>query len=82
MNRSRHNPLKGFIRGIGRVATTLFREMAPKVLFFFVAFMILFVLVKLFVAQCSVTYGAFIKAAVGALILGKVVPLLDWAQSG
>ncbi len=82
MNRSPHNRLKGFIRGIGRVATTLFCEMAPKILFFFVAFMILFVLFKLFVAQYSVTYAAFIKAAAGALILGKVVPLLEWAQSG
>jgi len=56
--------------------------MAPKVLFFFGAFGLLFLLFKLFVAQYSIEYSAFAKAAVAALILGKVVPLMDWAQSG
>jgi hypothetical protein len=66
----------------GTIAKELFREMAPKVLFFFSAFGLLFLLFKLFVAQYSIQYSAFAKAAFAALILGKVVPLLDWAQSG
>ena len=56
--------------------------MAPKVLFFFCAFGLLFLLFKLFVLQYSIEYSAFAKAAVAALILGKVVPILDWAQFG
>jgi hypothetical protein len=66
----------------GRVATDLVREMAPKVLFFFVAFMVIFLLFKLFVAQYSIEFSAFTKAAVAALILRKVVPILYWAGSG
>jgi hypothetical protein len=61
-----------------RVAADLFREIAPKVLFFFVAFLLIFLLFKLFVAQYSVQYAAFTRAAVAALVLGKVIPLLDW----
>ncbi len=56
--------------------------MAPKVLFFFCAFGLIFFLFKLFVAQYSIEFSAFTKAAVAALILGKVIPFLDWAQSG
>jgi len=77
-----HPRVHGAAAGIGRLGIALLREMVPKILFFFIAFMILFLLFKLFVAQYSLTYGAFTRAAVGALILGKVVPLLDWAQSG
>jgi len=39
-------------------------------------------LFKLFVSQYSIEFSAFSKAAVAALVLGKVIPLLDWAQSG
>lgn len=66
----------------GRLAMELFREIAPKILFFFVAFGLLFLLFKLFVAQYTIEYSAFAKAAIAALILGKVIPLLDWAESG
>jgi len=82
MTDAHHNRLQQSATGAGRLLKALFREMAPKILFFFIAFMILFVLFKLFVAQYSISYAAFTRAAVGALILGKVVPLLDWAQSG
>jgi hypothetical protein len=37
---------------------------------------------KLFVSQYEIEFSAFTKAAIAALLLGKVVPLLDWAQSG
>lgn len=66
---------------VARVARELFRDIAPKVVFFFAAFMLLFLLFKLFVKQYSVEYTAFTKAAVAALVLGKVVPLLDWADA-
>jgi len=64
------------------LAADLFRELAPKVLFFFGAFMFLFLLFKLFVAQYSIEFSAFTRAAVAALVLGKLIPILDWAQSG
>jgi hypothetical protein len=65
-----------------KLVTELFWEMAPKVLFFFGAFGMLFLLFKLFVAQYSIEYSAFAKAAVAALILGKIIAILDWAESG
>ena len=60
----------------------LVREMVPVVLFFFIAFLLIFVMFKLFVSQYEIEFSAFTRAAIAALILGKVVPLLDWAQSG
>jgi len=63
---------------LATVARELARDIVPKVLFFFVAFMALFLLFKLFVEQYSIAYSAFAKAAVAALVLGKVVPILDW----
>jgi hypothetical protein len=66
-----------------RFAGELFRELAPKILFFFTACLVIFLLFKLFVANYSpVTFPAFTRAAVAALILGKVIPLLDWADRG
>jgi hypothetical protein len=82
MNMSLQRRLKSTPAETGRLAVELVREMVPKVLFFFSAFGVLFLLFKLFVAQYSIEYSAFAKAAVAALILGKVIPLLDWAQSG
>jgi predicted membrane metal-binding protein len=60
----------------------LVREMAPVVLFFFIAFGLIGLLYKLFVSQFSIEFSAFGKAAIAALIVGKVVMLLDWAQTG
>jgi hypothetical protein len=37
---------------------------------------------KRFGSQYSIEFSVFSKAAVAALILGKVIPFLDWAQSG
>jgi hypothetical protein len=67
---------------VAHVLFGLVREMAPVVLFFFVAFGLIGLLYKLFVSQYSIEFSAFSKAAVAALILGKVVLLLDWAQPG
>jgi hypothetical protein len=82
MGLSFHERFKSAPAATGRLARELFREMAPKVLFFFCAFMLIFLLFKLFVAQYAIEFSAFTKAAVAALILGKAIPILDWAQSG
>src|SRR5271156_4348629 len=57
-------------------------KMLPAVIFFFVALMMILALLKLFISQYSIEFYAFSRAAVGALILGKVVLLMDWAESG
>jgi hypothetical protein len=67
---------------VGRWLIREFLEILPAVLFFFVALIVILVLLKLFVSQYSIEFYAFSKAAVGALILGKVVLVMDWAESG
>jgi hypothetical protein len=59
----------------------LIREVVPVVLFFFVAFMLIFLMFKLFAATYAIEFSALSRAAVAALILGKVIPMLEWAQS-
>ncbi len=70
------------LQSIERRLVNLLREMAPTVLFFFVAFLLIAVMYKLFVAQYLIEFSAFTRAAVAALVLGKVILLIDWAQSG
>ena len=67
---------------IGRALMGLVREMAPVVLFFFIVFGLVGLLYKLFVSQYAIEFSAFSKAAIAALIMGKVVLLLDWAGTG
>ena len=67
---------------VANAFTALVREMAPVVLFFFIAFGLIGLLYKLFVAQYAIEFSAFSKAAIAALIMGKVVLLLDWAETG
>lgn len=57
----------------------LVREMAPPVLFFFIALLAILVIFKLFVAQYTIEFYAFGKAALGAVIIGKGVLLMEWA---
>ena len=59
----------------------LVRELAPVVLFFFIAFLLIFLIFKFFAAKYSIEFSAVSKAALAALILGKVIPTLEWAQS-
>ena len=66
---------------IKRFFIGLVREMAPIVLFFFIAFMLIGLMFKLFVSQYEIEFSAFAKAAVAALIIGKVVALMDLAES-
>jgi hypothetical protein len=70
------------VQSIKRFFVGAFDEMAPAILFFFIAFLLIAVMFKLFVAEYAIEFSAFTKAAIAALILGKVVPLLNWAQSG
>ncbi len=70
------------MQSIKRFLVGVFDEMAPIVLFFFIAFLLIAVMFKLFVSQYEIEFSAFTKAAIAALILGKVVALLDWAQAG
>jgi hypothetical protein len=65
---------------IGRRIVHLIRELAPSVAFFFMALMLLMLLFKLFVSQYSVEFYAFSRAAIGALILGKVMLVVDWMK--
>ena len=58
----------------------LVRAMVPIVLFFFVAFFLIFLIFKLFAAPYSVEFSAFSKAAIAALIVGRIALVLDWAQ--
>jgi hypothetical protein len=60
----------------------LVRELVPVVSFFFVAFFLIFLMFRLFAEKYSVEFSVLGKAAVGALVLGKVILLVDWAQSG
>ena len=59
-----------------------FHEILPAVLFFFTALIVILAILKLFISQYSIEFYAFSKAAIGALILGKVILLMDWAESG
>jgi hypothetical protein len=70
------------LQSIKRVLINLYHEMAPPVLFFFTAFLLIGVMFKMFVTQYAVQFTAFTRAAVFALILGKVILLIDWAESG
>lgn len=70
------------LQSIKRALINLYHEMAPPVLFFFIAFMLIGVMFKLFVTQYSIQFTAFTRAAVFALIIGKVILLIDWAESG
>jgi hypothetical protein len=64
---------------MGRRLKGLFLEILPPVLFFFIALMLIFMVVKLLALQYSLRFYAFARAAIGALILGKVVPLMEMA---
>ena len=58
----------------------LFWEILPPVSFFFSAMMLIFVVVKLLALQYSIHFYAFARAAIGALVVGKVVLLMEIAE--
>ncbi len=65
---------------VGRRLEGLFWEMLPPVLFFFIAMILIFAVVKLLALQYSIRFYAFARAAIGALVLGKVVLLMEMAE--
>lgn len=67
------------MQSIKRFFVGLIREMAPPVLFFFIAFLLMGLMFKLFVSQYEIEFSAFAKAAIAALIIGKVIALMDLA---
>src|SRR6516165_9855361 len=67
-------------RTVGRFLEGLFWEMLPPVSFFFIAMILIFAVVKLLALQYSIRFYAFARAAIGALILGKVVLLMEIAE--
>src|SRR5216683_1989355 len=54
----------------------------PVFLFFLVAFLLQFLIVKLAVAQFSIPISAFSKAVVGALFAAKAVLIIDETRIG
>lgn len=69
------------MQSIKRFFVGLIREMAPPVLFFFIAFLLIGFMFKLFVERYEIEFSAFAKAAIAALIIGKVIALMDLAES-
>jgi hypothetical protein len=82
MNRTLRERASGVPAALAHGLVRLVRELAPIVLFFFAAFFLILLMFKLFAQRYSIEFSALSKAAVAALILAKVIPLLDWAQSG
>jgi hypothetical protein len=58
------------------------RLIAPAVLFFLVGFLLVLMVVKLFLAEYDIEFEVISKAAVGALMAGKVVLVLDKTRWG
>jgi fumarate reductase subunit D len=65
---------------VGRSLAGLFWEMLPPVAFFFIALILIFVVVKLLALQYSIRFYAFARAAIAAVVLGKVVLLMEVAE--
>ena len=55
---------------VGKPLAGLFWEMLPAVSFFFIALMLIFVVVKVLALQYPIHFFAFARAAIGALVLG------------
>jgi fumarate reductase subunit D len=65
---------------LGKRLAGLFWEMLPAVSFFFIALMLIFAVVKLLALQYSIHFFVFARAAIGALVLGKIVLLMEMAE--
>jgi fumarate reductase subunit D len=81
MTRTNMPRLSAGMAGAARWTVDEFIRMLPAVIFFFAALMVILLLLKLFIEQYSIEFYAFSKAAVGALILAKVILLMDLAES-
>ena len=78
--RTFHERLSSASAAITHGTIALVRAMVPIVLFFFVAFFLVFLIFRLFAAPYSIEFFAFSKAAIAALIVGRIALVLDWAQ--
>ena len=77
----RLNSRVGAVSGVvGRRIFALMKEMLPPVTFFFIALILIFVVVKLLALQYSIRFYAFARAAIGAVVLGKIVLLMEMAE--
>ena len=65
---------------MGSRLKSLFWEMLPPVLFIFIPLMLIFVVLKLLALQYEIHFYAFARAAIGALVLGKVILLMEMAE--
>jgi fumarate reductase subunit D len=65
---------------VARGIAGLIREMLPPVAFFFIALMLIYTALKLLALQYDVHFIAFARAAIGAVILGKIVLLMEMAE--
>ena len=74
--RSFQDRLSSASAAIAHGTMALVRAMVPIVLFFFVAFFLIFLIFKLFAAPYSVEFSAFSKAAIAALIIGRIALVL------
>jgi fumarate reductase subunit D len=81
INRIYQQRLSHGATAVARWTAGEFLEILPAVLFFFIALMVILAMLKLFISQYSIEFYAFSRAAIGALILGKVILLMDWAES-
>src|SRR5437868_2010677 len=81
INRTFQQRLLHGATAVARWTAGEFLEILPAMLFFFIALMVIPAMVKLFISQYSIEFYVFSKAAIGALILGKVILLMDWAES-
>lgn len=72
--------LRTLPRRIAARLELLVRELLPPMLFFFVALLLILLMFKLFVAQYTVEFLVFTKAALGAVIVGKAVLVMEWAE--
>lgn len=80
MPHKRHQRTTAMPLTLERRLKGLFWEMLPPVSFFFIALMLIFVVMKLLALQYSIHFYAFARAAIGALVLGKVVLLMEMAE--
>jgi len=65
---------------VARGIAGLIREMLPPVAFFFIALMLILTAVKLLALQYDIHFVAFARAAIGAVVLGKIVLLMEAAE--
>src|SRR5215471_5359720 len=71
------------MQSVTKFIVAMFNELWPPAVFFFTSLLLMAVIFKLLVQEYAVVqFSAFAKAAIFALIIGKAIALVDWAESG